>query len=69
MWKLKPALAAGFLLVLPKFKSFDRRISPVETLEKKRIYKSEHLKGNFNYFIQIQSLLPKKPLHTIADNI
>ena len=50
-------LTTGFLLVLPKFHSFDGRISPEETLVKGRMHKSEHLKGNFNYFIQHQSTL------------
>ena len=53
-------LTTGFLLVLPKFHSFDGRISPEETLVKRRMHKSEHLKGNFNYFIQHQSTLDTK---------
>ena len=53
-------LTTGFLLVLPNFHSFDGRISPEETLVKRRMHKSEHLKGNFNYFIQHQSTLDTK---------
>ena len=53
-------LTTGFLLVLPNFHSFDGRISPEETLVKGRMHKLEHLKGNFNYFIQHQSTLDTK---------
>ena len=51
-----------FLLVLPKFHSFDGRISPEETLVKRRMHKSEHLKGiliilfNIN-LLSIQNIL------------
>ena len=53
---------SGFLLVLPNFHSFDGRISPEETLVKRRMHKSEHLKGiliilfNIN-LLSIQNIL------------
>ena len=53
-------LTTGFLLVLPKFHSFDGRISLEETLVKRRMHKSEHLKGNLIIFIQHQSTLDTK---------
>jgi len=39
-------LTTGFLLVLPKRHSFDGRISLEETLVKRRMHKSECVKGN-----------------------
>ena len=49
-------LTTGFLLVLPKFHSFDGRISPEETLVKRRMHKSEHLKGNLIILFNINLL-------------
>ena len=49
-------LTTGFLLVLPKFHSFDGRISPEETLVKRRMHKSEHLKGNLIILINLLSI-------------
>ena len=47
----------GFLLVLPKFHSFDGRISPEKTLVKWWMHKSEHLKGNLIILFNINLLL------------
>ena len=49
-------LTTGFLLVLPKFHSFDGRISPEETLVKRRMHKSEHLKENLIILFNINLL-------------
>ena len=51
-------LSTGFLLVLPNFHSFDGRISPEETLVKRRMHKSEHLimKGNLIIIFNINLL-------------